>query len=106
MITKQVQIGDVVYKILEVGNLKRAEDGAYLYGHIQHDKQAIELNAELADTTKKIALIHEIIHAMLFQGGLMLDDAIEEQVCIRLSFALLDLFRKNMQLIEEICNVE
>lgn len=106
MNTKTVRIGNLEFQITEVDGLKRVSDDAYLYGHIQHDTQVIEINAALAPTTKKVALLHEIVHAMLFQGGLMLDDTIEEQVCIRLSFALLDFVKHNALLIQELNDVE
>lgn len=106
MNTKTVRIGNIEFQITEVDGLKRVSDDAYLYGHIQHDTEVIEINAGLAPTTKKVALLHELVHAMLFQGGLMLDDTIEEQVCVRLSFALLDFVKNNRALIQELDDVE
>jgi Zn-dependent peptidase ImmA (M78 family) len=38
-------------------------------GLCHRDKQLIELNAEATVVTKEIALIHEIVHAILFTMG-------------------------------------
>lgn len=106
MRTPSIRIGQLDYSITEVPDLQREEDEAFLFGHIHLDTQLIEINAGLANTVKQVALLHEIIHGMLFQGGVMLDYDTEEKVCIRLSFALLELIRQNPQLITELQNVE
>lgn len=97
---KTVKVGLHTYTVSEAENIERKEDGAYLFGHISHEEQTIDIRMALQPDMKKVALLHEIIHGVLFQTGHFLDGTDEERICVALSHALVQILRDNPELRE------
>ena len=95
-----VKIGALQYDVKETVDLKRVEDGAMLYGYIHHLTQQIEVEKEMTAPIQKIALLHEILHGIIHQSGIISDD--EEQFIIAISHGLYALLRDNPHVIQYI----
>jgi hypothetical protein len=82
-------VGSNEYTVVEVDGLMRKYE---LYGQVTYSDCRIEIDPTLADTRKHNVLIHELLHAMLFEAGY--DEQDEEQVR-RLGNVLTQVLRDN-----------
>ncbi len=98
-----VRIGLLDYAVEEVTDIRRKQDDAYLFGFISHEEQSIDIRDSLQPTLKAIALLHEIIHGVLFHTGHFLDGTDEERVCVALSHGLVQIMRDNPALVTYLC---
>lgn len=93
-----VKIGIHQYSVSEAEDITRKSDGAFLFGHISHDEQHIDVRAALQPKMKAVCLWHELIHGVLFQAGLLIDEGDEERVCVALSHGIVQLLQDNPEL--------
>ncbi len=96
MITK-VSVGELDYQVGLVADLKRPETEAMLYGYVSHLNQRIDIEEKMTEPMQKIALLHETLHAIVHQSGII-EDA-EENLVIAISHGLYALLRNNPDLI-------
>lgn len=82
-------VGSNEYTVVEVDGLMRKYE---LYGQVTYSDCRIEIDPTLADTRKHNVLIHELLHAALFEAGY--DGQDEEQVR-RLGNVLTQVLRDN-----------
>lgn len=91
----RVKIGAISYRIEEVLKLNGINSEgtgmAWLNGRVQCQDALIELEAELPDDVKRVALLHEAMHAILEQAGI----EHSEQVIIALSYGMVALLNDN-----------
>jgi hypothetical protein len=83
------RVGSVDYHLLEVPNLYRKYE---LFGQVAFDTCEIEIDADLDQIRKHNVIIHELLHAALFEAGY--DEQDEEQVR-RLGNVLTQVLRDN-----------
>jgi hypothetical protein len=83
------RVGTCDFKVEEVANLLHKHD---LLGQVSYHDCIIELEPELCDQRKKNVIIHELLHACLFEAGY--DEQDEEQVR-RLGNVLTQVLRDN-----------
>jgi hypothetical protein len=82
-------VGSNEYTVVEVVGLMRKYE---LYGRVTYSDCRIEIDPTLAETRKHNVIIHELLHAMLFEAGY--DEQDEEQVR-RLGNVLTQVLRDN-----------
>lgn len=72
-----------------------------LLGHSDHKTLAITLADDLAPSAKRDTLLHEVLHAAFDQTSIAHDigDKEEERLILRLSPVLLDVLRRNPELV-------
>ncbi|MEI2356078.1 ImmA/IrrE family metallo-endopeptidase [Mesobacillus zeae] len=68
-------VGSNVYNVVEIDGLMRKYD---LYGQVTYSDCRIEIEPSLGATRKTNVIIHELLHACLFEAGY--DDQDEELV--------------------------
>jgi Zn-dependent peptidase ImmA (M78 family) len=95
-----VKIGSLDYSVNLVADLKRPEDDAMLYGYVSHINQRIDVEQNMTIPTQKIALLHETLHGIMHQSGIISDD--EESIVIAISHGLYALLRNNPELVDYI----
>jgi Zn-dependent peptidase ImmA (M78 family) len=83
------RIGSVDYTVAEVEGLA---DKYHLYGQVTYNDTHIEIDASTSPTRKHNVLIHELLHAMLFEAGF--DDQ-DEDLVNRLGHVLHQTLRDN-----------
>jgi hypothetical protein len=83
------RVGANDYQVAEVDGLMRKYD---LYGQVTNSDNRIEIEPTLESTRKSNVVIHELLHAMLFEAGY--DEQDEEQVR-RLGNVLTQVLRDN-----------
>lgn len=83
------RIGSVDYRTVEVPDILRNHD---LFGQVMYDECIIEIEPTLSEARKHNVIIHELLHAMLFEAGY--DEQDEEQVR-RLGNVLAQVLRDN-----------
>lgn len=88
----QVQIGPIRYRVEHTYPLI-ARDGELLYGEIAYEEAVIRVSSRAADSLVPVILWHEILHGMITQAGLKVEN--EEQVCEALSHMLADFMERN-----------
>lgn len=95
---EHLRIGVITYRIQEVLKLNgiNAEGTGmdWLNGRVRCEKALIEVESELPDDVKRVALLHEAMHAILEQAGI----EHSEQVIIALSYGVLALLNDNPSL--------
>lgn len=95
LVIKTLKIGAINYRVEEVIKLNgiNAEGTgmAWLNGRVQCQDALIELEAGLPNDVKRVALLHEAMHAILEQAGI----EHSEQVIIALSYGTLALLNDN-----------
>src|SRR5690554_398632 len=64
---KTFRIGSVDYSIKEVEGLH--DPGQELLGSVTYHDTLIRIDSESDDSRKKDVLIHELLHAMLYEAG-------------------------------------
>lgn len=84
-----IRVGTADYSVEEVANLMQKHD---LFGQVSYHDGIIELEPTLCNDRKKNVIIHELIHACLFEAGY--DEQDEEQVR-RLGNVLTQVLRDN-----------
>ena len=70
------RIGSVDYVVKEIEGLH--DSGEELLGQVTYHDTQIRLNSESSECRKKNVLIHELLHAMLYEAGY--DEQDEEMV--------------------------
>src|SRR5690625_4011596 len=73
---KSFRIGTVDYNVEEVAGLHNR--GRELLGWVTYHDTLIRIDSEVSDGRKKNVLIHELLHAMLYEAGY--DEHDEEMV--------------------------
>jgi hypothetical protein len=92
----EVKIGGVVYTIVPD---KRLSDEYGILGRARCQVQVIELDADMARDAKAATLLHEVIHAILYQTGH--DEHVEPHIRA-LGYGLLVFMRDNADWIRSI----
>jgi hypothetical protein len=87
--TRTFRVGTIDYTVTETPDLLRKHD---LFGQVTYDDGIIEIEPMLSQQRKQNVLIHELVHAMLFEAGY--DEQDEEQVR-RLGNVLTQVLRDN-----------
>lgn len=87
---KSFRIGSVDYNVKEVDGLH--SDGQNLYGLVTYGLCLIQIDSASSDTRKRNILIHEIVHAILFEAGIEEQD---EDLVNRLGHVLAQVLRDN-----------
>ena len=88
-----MKIGGQNYKINFVDEMK-VEGGSIMGVHNCRDC-TISIDKELTQSRKKETLIHEILHAIVYQWGIELDDKEEEKICNTLANGLTTVYVDN-----------
>jgi hypothetical protein len=83
-------VGSIDYTVKEVEGLMRKYE---LFGQVTYADGTIELEPELSQARKANVIVHELLHASLFEAGY--DEQDEEQVR-RLGNVLTQVIRDNM----------
>lgn len=73
---KSFRIGSVNYAVKEVEDLH--DSGQELYGWVTYHDTLIRIDTESSECRKKSVLVHELLHAMLYEAGY--DDQDEDLV--------------------------
>jgi hypothetical protein len=95
------RVGAADYTVKETDGLMQKHE---LFGHVAYTDNLIEIDPQICDDRKKNVIIHELIHAMLFEAGY--DEQDEEQVR-RLGNILTQVLRDNaFDFIQEVKNAE
>jgi hypothetical protein len=95
-----IKIGPVTYRVEQVLRLLGSNsDGSstWLNGRVRYEKALIELEKELPEEVEPIAIVHEIIHAILEQAGI---NDVPESIVIALGYGLVQVLRDNPELID------
>ena len=73
-----------------------------LMGHVSTGQATIYINTDYAPTQQRDTLLHEVLHAIVYDTALHLDwDSVrEEEVVSRLTPAILNVLRRNPELVE------
>jgi hypothetical protein len=87
--TRTFRVGTIDYTVTETPDLLRKHE---LFGQVTYDDGVIEIEPLLSQQRKQNVLIHELVHAMLFEAGY--DEQDEEQVR-RLGNVLTQVLRDN-----------
>ena len=87
---KSIRVGPVNYEVTEVEGLH--DKGEELLGWVTYSDALIRLDSESSEGRKKNVLIHELVHAMLYEAGY---DEQEEELVRRLSNVLTQVLRDN-----------
>lgn len=88
---KKVKVGGVTYKIKKVKNLMHDQREAY--GCCDPQKLVISMNSANNEQRDNQTLIHEIMHAVVDEAGLYLDN--EEDIVNRLSLVWYQVLTEN-----------
>lgn len=91
---KQVQIGPIVYTVVEVEELHEEGAGRFLYGDIHYGKCRIRVDADLDPQAKHLTLWHEILHGILNGAGIDSADH-DEQHIDALAHGIVQVLRDN-----------
>jgi Zn-dependent peptidase ImmA (M78 family) len=83
------KVGVIDYVVTEKAGLMHKHE---LFGHVTYDDGIIEIEPSLSQQRKQNVLIHELLHACLFEAGY--DEQDEEQVR-RLGNVLTQVLRDN-----------
>jgi hypothetical protein len=83
------RVGTLDYRVTETPDLLRKHD---LFGQVTYDDGLIEIEPTLSEQRKHNVIIHELLHAALFEAGY--DEQDEEQVR-RLGNVLTQVLRDN-----------
>jgi hypothetical protein len=83
------RVGTLDYKVTEAPDMIRKHN---LFGQVTYDDGIIEVEPTLSEQRKHNVIVHELVHAMLFEAGY--DEQDEEQVR-RLGNVLTQVLRDN-----------
>jgi uncharacterized tellurite resistance protein B-like protein len=83
------RIGSNEYSVSLIEGLRDKYD---LYGHVRYPENTIEIDADLAQDRKDNVLVHEILHAVLYEAGY---DEHEEELVRRAANVLHGVLREN-----------
>lgn len=89
---KRVQVGPIAYTL-------RQDDLITDVGQTHPDRQLILLRTNQAPDYLADTVLHEVLHACLAHTPLELSEETEEHVCLVLAPALLDVMRRNPELV-------
>ena len=97
---KKVQVGPTAFKVVHDAasmNQTQMDSAACLYGCVRYATQTIHVNPAQGPDLKKDTLLHEVVHAILWQTGLQarFDGDSEEEFVRCFSPALLDTLQRN-----------
>lgn len=90
---KYVMIGPIRYDLKWEDNL--TVDGERHHGMIEFDESEISLDSARCLATQQITLLHEVLHAIMYESGVdgICGDKTEELIVRALSFQLHQVFR-------------
>ncbi len=103
MIPKHVQIGPISYAVNmtqeAIGKARKECGETEMMGGIKYSQQDIVIDPDIAPDQKADTLLHEVLHGIVSNCGLK-DKPLGEEDCLgALSFALLDVLRRNPELV-------
>lgn len=84
------RVGAVDYIVREVKGLH--DRGQELYGWVTYDDTTIRIESDLSVDRKKNVLVHELVHAMLYEAGY---DEQDEELVTRLGNVMTQVLRDN-----------
>lgn len=93
-------VGSNVYTVAEVDGLMRKYD---LYGQVTYSDCRIEIEPTLAPTRKTNVIIHELLHAALFEAGY---DEQDEELVRRLGNVLTQVIGDNAETFDKLFEME
>jgi hypothetical protein len=89
-----ITYGSTVYTVREIENLLDDAGSTKLDGHIVYGKSEIRVDAGLDFQRKRIVIFHELIHAIMDQAGLDLEDK-NEAICDVIAHGMISALRSN-----------
>ena len=104
MLPKKVTVGPLAYRVTddEVEHLREcATDGGDTWGTIKYGRGLILLNPEQDESHKRLALLHECLHACWHLTDFAHQD--DEDPVRRITGPLLDVLRRNPELVAYLC---
>jgi len=99
MIPKTIKIGPIQYEIVKTDKLPEEVSGEFV-----PEQCRFFINQDHHIQQQDVALIHEIVHAILLQGGRSIESEDEDLVCI-LAHGLLQVLRNNHFLTEHLYRI-
>lgn len=93
-------VGSNVYTVAEVEGFMRKYD---LYGQVLYSDCHIEIESRMAPTRKTNVIIHELLHAMLFEAGY---DEQDEELVRRLGNVLTQVIGDNAETFDKLFEME
>jgi hypothetical protein len=117
LLPKTIKIGPVTYTVLEVESLGEnpaetqeiagqtivTKPAEIILGDVSYDQETIRIVESNGPQHRAIHLMHEIIHAVLYQAGKISEQA-DESLVVALSYGLTDLIRDNPELVALLWN--
>lgn len=94
------EVGANVYTVAEVDGLLKRYD---LYGQVTYGDCLIEVDDALAPTRKTNVIIHELLHACLFEAGY---DEQDEELVRRLGNVLTQVIGDNAETFDKLFEME
>ena len=74
---KQLKVGGAIYTVHEIDGLVRKLN---LYGNVDFSDCIIQIDSAMSEERKEQTIIHEALHAILFEAGYAPDDQDEDLV--------------------------
>jgi len=103
MKTKTININEIIYTVVESTDFDLLKSPNH-FGLISPKTLKLMLNDNMALQTKKETVIHEVIHAMLWNFDAELSD--NENLVNQLAMQLYSFFIKNKELVKELSETE
>jgi hypothetical protein len=97
-----IVVGPYTYSVIvDLDAVARAshECGSTVSGNSNHARQEIALEPELGPDATAEVLTHEVVHCLLDQAPLELSSAEEERIARAFGYSLLELLRRNPELV-------
>jgi hypothetical protein len=90
-------MGDLEYTLNESKESLSTDEGVEINGDVVFDQLQIRVAADLPEQHKRRAVMHEIVHIILYHAGIVEQD---ESLVILLGFGLVELLRTNRSLVK------
>jgi hypothetical protein len=74
---KQLKVGGAIYTVHEIDGLVRKLN---LYGNVDFSDCIIQIDSAMSEERKEQTIVHEVLHAILFEAGYAPDDQDEDLV--------------------------
>lgn len=88
---KKIKIKDKIWKVKHRSNLKD-DDGGDVYGICVFEDREIFIRKGLSPEMHRLTLLHEFLHASLYELHICIDRDLEETIVDGLATVLLDTF--------------
>ena len=93
---RTIQLGAMAYQVAEVDIIQEDERGSVL-GRIEDDQSRILIKRRIDSRVALVFLWHELVHAMLFRGGILEHDEAHVQC---LANGIVEILQRNAELVE------